>query len=107
MVTQFPILCDIITLPDAIFATLQGQILSYPGQPMLKLMHNLTNPKFAATEKHTETGKNARFAYGLSEMQGWRLSEFPSLLHITSSSLPCLLEKFISLNHIPCLLLIS
>jgi protein phosphatase 2C family protein 2/3 len=34
-----------------------GQILSYP-----------------ATEKHTETGKNARFAYGLSEMQGWRLT---------------------------------
>ncbi|KAN0123396.1 Protein phosphatase 2C (PP2C)-like domain containing protein, partial [Russula decolorans] len=27
-----------------------------------------------ATEKHTETGKNSRFAYGLSEMQGWRLS---------------------------------
>jgi len=34
-----------------------GQILSYP-----------------ATEKHTESGKNARFAYGLSEMQGWRLT---------------------------------
>ncbi|KAH8998591.1 PP2C-domain-containing protein [Lactarius akahatsu] len=34
-----------------------GQILSYP-----------------ATEKHTETGGNARFAYGLSEMQGWRLT---------------------------------
>ncbi|KAI9512404.1 phosphatase 2C-like domain-containing protein [Russula earlei] len=28
----------------------------------------------AATEKHTETGKNARFAYGISEMQGWRLT---------------------------------
>jgi len=29
----------------------------------------------SATEKHTETGKNTRFAYGLSEMQGWRLSK--------------------------------
>ncbi|KAI0304431.1 phosphatase 2C-like domain-containing protein, partial [Multifurca ochricompacta] len=29
---------------------------------------------FVATEKHTETGKNARFAYGVSEMQGWRLT---------------------------------
>ncbi|KAI0269823.1 phosphatase 2C-like domain-containing protein [Gloeopeniophorella convolvens] len=28
----------------------------------------------AATDKHTESGKNARFAYGLSEMQGWRLT---------------------------------
>jgi len=34
-----------------------GQILSYP-----------------VTEKHTVCGKNARFAYGLSEMQGWRLT---------------------------------
>lgn len=31
--------------------------------------------QFPATEKHTETGKNVRFAYALSEMQGWRLSE--------------------------------
>jgi hypothetical protein len=31
---------------------------------------------FAVTEKHTQTGKNARFAYALSEMQGWRLSEY-------------------------------
>lgn len=37
-----------------------GSISSYPS----------------ATEKHTETGKNSRFAYGLSEMQGWRLSRF-------------------------------
>lgn len=31
---------------------------------------------FSATEKHTETGGNSRFAYALSEMQGWRLSTF-------------------------------
>jgi protein phosphatase 2C family protein 2/3 len=31
----------------------------------------LSNP---VTEKHTQTGKNARFAYALSEMQGWRLT---------------------------------
>ena len=36
--------------------------------------------QFPATEKHTETGKNARFAYSLSEMQGWRLSESQDLL---------------------------
>jgi hypothetical protein len=36
--------------------------------------------QYPATEKHTETGKNARFAYGLSEMQGWRLSESQNLL---------------------------
>ncbi|KAI0252000.1 phosphatase 2C-like domain-containing protein [Lactifluus subvellereus] len=39
-----------------------GQILSYP-----------------ATQKYTETGENARFIYGVSEMQGWRLSEFQTL----------------------------
>ncbi len=43
--------------------------------------------QFAATEKHTETGKNARFAYGLSEMQGWRLSQSRNS---TSFPLPCL-----------------
>ena len=61
----------------------QGQILSYPGQPLRNLSALSpftyivpTRSSSAATEKHTETGNNARFAYGLSEMQGWRLSEF-------------------------------
>ena len=70
----------------------------------------------AATEKHTETGKNARFAYGLSEMQGWRLSEFrnfaslPFLLsriRITTLFLLLFRENAISSHLIPRVFLIS
>jgi hypothetical protein len=42
---------------------------------MPKSLFTITLMLFAVTEKHTQTGKNARFAYALSEMQGWRLSE--------------------------------
>ena len=49
--------------------------MSNPGQPLSKYSLTITLMLFAVTEKHTQTDKNARFAYALSEMQGWRLSE--------------------------------
>jgi hypothetical protein len=50
----------------------------------------------AATEKHTETGKNTRFAYGVSEMQGWRLSMFFYYSPLRSSVMVATRTLFIS-----------
>lgn len=35
------------------------------------------------TQKHSDSGSDERFAYGVSEMQGWRLSMFLSYFFST------------------------
>jgi hypothetical protein len=61
--------------------------------------HILLSP--TATEKHTETGKNARFAYGLSEMQGWRLSESRILALFSRSVVLSYFLSFLSSGKFP------
>ena len=118
MVRLFPILFRIKTLafPLSRVRSCPTQVSSCPNpcaQSFIYLSPNILS--FAVTEKHTETGKNARFAYGLSEMQGWRLSEFqspdplpfllsrkhpssffPLLSRENAISSPCLLDLLIS-----------
>ena len=73
----------------------------------LCLCVSLASLLFVATEKHTVTGKNSRFAYGLSEMQGWRLSKFGTNFYPHHSSVMAvtrtlfLLQKKITISLNP------
>ena len=53
----------------------------------------------SATEKHTEAGKNSRFAYGLSEMQGWQLSESYGYYPPSFSAMVAIHTLFFSLEE--------
>jgi hypothetical protein len=60
--------------------SIQGQTLSEPGILFLySSLYNTHNPliplPYPVTDKHSESGADDRYAYAVSEMQGWRVSE--------------------------------
>jgi hypothetical protein len=57
-----------------IILSLQGQTLSYPGEPFPEIAMGINLFSSTATGKTSESGGNHRFLYSVSEMQGWRIS---------------------------------